>query len=189
MKKYSPNFERDYQFYLKNLDNFTFCGTLLPKHVAIHNTKGVSAKEAFYQIESNGKNAPTFEPNLLNKLLLCKASVNFQIKQWAEGRADGTLPYSEFNGDGNTLEWITKIVKHKYFWWLPNFIKKFFGIQDKEEPIAIYSESIVKRYSLPSWVILAVEKQKNKILQSSSTHDFMKHESKERILELETLLK
>lgn len=165
--KYSPNFERDYTFYLNNVDNFTFCGTLLPKHLAVYDKNGVTAKEAFYHIESSGKNKPTKEPDLLNKLLLCKASVNFQIKQWAEGRADGTLPHIEFNGDGETLEWQDVVIKHKYFWWLPNWIKNIFKIQDKKDVIPVYKKSIAKEYNLPRWVIIAVEKQRDKIIQNN----------------------
>ena len=95
-KKYSSNFERDYSFYLLNKDIFNFCGTLIPKHSAISNENGKTAKEVFYSIDSQGKNIPCKEPELLNELLLCKGGVNFQIKLWAEGRADGTLPGIEF---------------------------------------------------------------------------------------------
>lgn len=94
--KYSKNFERDYNFYLNSMGNFDFCGTLNPKFEAIPNgTK--SAKECFYFIDSEGKNYPTSEPELLNKLLLTKASVNFQIKEWAQGLADFTLPLYELS--------------------------------------------------------------------------------------------
>ena len=93
---YSVGFERDYQFYLKNLNIFNFCGTLNAKHEAIPGGD-MSAKECFYFIESQGKNFPCSEPELLNALLLTKASVNFQIKEWAQGRADGTLPLMEFS--------------------------------------------------------------------------------------------
>ena len=95
-KKYSSNFERDYSFYLLNKDIFNFCGTLIPKQSAISDENGKTAKEVFYSIDSQGKNIPCKEPELLNELLLCKGGVNFQIKLWAEGRADGTLPSIEF---------------------------------------------------------------------------------------------
>jgi len=98
-KKYSPNFERDFKFYFDNMDKFTFCGTLNPNFEAIENTNGKTAKEVFYLIDSTGKNYPTSEPELLNKLLLCKASVNFHIKMWAEGRVDCTLSYIELSED------------------------------------------------------------------------------------------
>lgn len=145
MKIFSKNFERDYNFYLKNLDEFNFCGTLNPKHSAIEDTNGLSAKECFYYIESQGKNKPCREPKLLNALLLTKASINFQIKEWAQGRADGTLRLIEFskrlisdfgiyvNEDIQTLAW------------------------ENEEPV--YYRDIETQYNLPEWVVNAVEKQ------------------------------
>lgn len=80
-KKYSKNFERDYAFYLKNIEHFNFSGTRMPRHKAIYSKDGVTAKQAFHSIESDGKNIPTKEPQLLDQLLLTKASVNFHIKQ------------------------------------------------------------------------------------------------------------
>ena len=147
---YSKNFERDYNFYLNNLDNFNFCGTLTPNHSAIPDNNGFSAKDVFYSIESNGINKPCKEPDLLNKLLLCKSSVNFQIKQWAETRAEGTLPLIEFskremakqypeipiNEEIKTLDWING------------------------EPV--YYRDIESQFNLPEWVIDAVERQKYK---------------------------
>ena len=82
--KYSKNFERDYNFYLKNRNVFNFCGGQT-KYQAIPDEKGYSAKECLLSIDSTGKNIPCCEPELLNKLLLCKASVNFNIKLWADG--------------------------------------------------------------------------------------------------------
>jgi hypothetical protein len=156
--KYSKGFERDYQFYLSNLDKFNFCGTLNPNFEAIINGE-LSAKECFFFIESQGKNYPCSEPLLLNKLLLCKAGINFQIKQWAEARQEGTLPLVEFSKNaiysyypdkykeqpdrdelervGLTLEWVN------------------------EEPI--YHRDIQTQYGLPDWVIDAVENQCTKL--------------------------
>lgn len=138
--KYSINFERDYLFYLNNINTFTFCGTLNTKHKAVFNENGKTAKEVFFMIESQGQNKPTCEPELLDKLLLCKASVNFHIKMWAEGCADGTLPDNEVFGDGlETLEWVNN------------------------EPV--YVKSLSKRYGFPDWVLTAIYKQRNKILK------------------------
>jgi hypothetical protein len=137
--KYSKNFERDYTFYLNNLDTFNFCGTLNPKHTPIPNgTK--SAKEVFFMIESHGKNEPTSEPELLEKLLLTKASVNFQIKEWAQGLSDMTLPFYELSqkkagtdlGDV-LLEW------------------------ENKEPV--YYKDIQTKYNLPDWVVTATFNQ------------------------------
>lgn len=163
-QKYSDNFERDYKFYLENISHFKFCGTLTPKFTAISDPKGKSAKEAFYLIDSTGKNYPTFESQILDDILTCKASVNFHIKQWAEGRADGTLPFSEFAGDGETLEW--KL--------------------ENDEPIPIYHKSMAIRYGFPDWVIRAVEQQKIKLIESDKTMpDWFKHAAKTKQPEAE----
>lgn len=144
--KYSTGFERDYNFYLNNLDNFNFCGTLNPKHIAISGGN-LTAKDCLYYIESEGKNKPCKEPELLNKLLLTKASINFQIKQWAEGINDGTLFLYELSQrywqslgapEMNTevLEWVNK------------------------EPV--YSKDIETLYGMPEWVVKAVDNQRKK---------------------------
>lgn len=52
---YSKNFERDFNFYSKNLSHFTFCGALAPKFKAIENSNRKTAKQVFYQIESENK--------------------------------------------------------------------------------------------------------------------------------------
>ena len=116
--KYSDKFERDYKLYLDNIGEFTFCGTLNPKHQAVFQENGKTAKQVFYEIDSQGKNSPTCEPELLDKLLLCKAGLNFQIKQWAEGRADGTLPWFDVYVSENSLQkeynfpdWVLKAVE------------------------------------------------------------------------------
>ncbi len=143
--KYSKSFNEAYNFYLANLDIFNFCGTLNPKFTAVYSPDGMSAKQAFYHIESSGMNPFCREPDLLNKLLLTKAGINFQIKQWAEGRAEGTLPLIEFcadrvpeyDGSTYTLEWVNgEPVKHK---------------------------DIKTQYVLPEWVINAVENQKRRL--------------------------
>ena len=158
-KKYSDNFERDYKFYFENIKHFNFCGTLIPKFEAIEDANGKTAKEVFYLIDSTGKNYPTCESKLLNELLTCKASVNFHIKQWAEGRADGTLPFCEFAGDGETLRW---------------------EVEEKDGvkiPIPIYGKCMAIDYGFPDWVIKAVEMQKIKLLEADKTKpDWFKHE-------------
>lgn len=142
MSKYSASFERDYDFYLSNKNKFTFCGTVTPKHKAIFDQNGKTAKQVFYLIDSCGKNQPTKEPDLLNELLLCKASINFQIKQWAEGRADGTLPLYELTGEGQVLNWLEK----------------------DGDVISVYGKSMKEEFNLPEWVIKAVENQKEKLM-------------------------
>jgi len=82
--KYSKEFERDYNFYLSNIDNFNFCGRIL-KYKITFDKNGKTAKEVFFDIDSRGKISPCSQPELLYRLILCKASVNFMIKQWADG--------------------------------------------------------------------------------------------------------
>jgi len=149
MKKYSENFERDYKFYFKNKNNFNFCGTLTPKFKAIYDVDGKSAKEVFYLIDSTGKNDFTSQPDLLNELLLCKASVNFNIKQWAEGRADGTLPLIDFSKDLIIKDKGSVDESHKILEW----------VNGK----SVQYRDMVEQYGLPYWVIEAVENQKTKI--------------------------
>ena len=136
LMKISNKAKEDFTFYLKNRKEFIFSGTLEAKHKAIKGT--ATALEAFYSIDTYGKNIGTKHPNLLNSILQTKASLNFQIKQWAQGRADGTLPLSELIGGNNvkTLHWVNGEPK--------------------------YYSSIAKKYNLPHWVIDAVEKQKIK---------------------------
>lgn len=148
--KYSKNFERDYYFYLKNIDNFDFCGTLNPKYVAIEG--GVkTAKECFYLIESEGKNIACGEPDLLNKLLLTKSAVNFQIKQWAEGIADGTLLLYEFS------QRLWNEISNK---------KHDFGdlnlVWENKEPV--YYKDIETQYGCPEWVSVAVLRYGKKMI-------------------------
>lgn len=133
--KYSKENERDFSFYFKNRKQFNFCGTLYPKYVPIYEENGVDGKQAFFSIENNGKNIPTKHPNLLSSLLLSKSSLNFNIKMWAESRADGTLPLVLFS---------KRKAKEVYD-------QEFDGPIDMEEQM-----------SLPEWVIEAVENQKSK---------------------------
>jgi hypothetical protein len=156
--KYSKSFERDYAFYLKNIDVFNFCGTLNPRFEAIGN--GIkSAKEVFYLIDSHGKNEPTVEPYLLNKLLLTKASVNFQIKQWSEARAEGVLPLSEFSKDYCYLIYPEYYKEQKQ----RDELEKLTTLEwIGGEPV--YFRDIKTQYGLPDWVIYAVESQFTKLL-------------------------
>jgi hypothetical protein len=118
--KYSIKFERDYNFYLNNINNFTFSGSL-NRTLLIDLDKGLSAKECFYKLDSTGMLFPTKEPDLLFKIFKCKESVNFQIKEWSKDRAKGYLPKIEFDEivkEYNLLDWIIKAVeqqKYKYY--------------------------------------------------------------------------
>jgi hypothetical protein len=150
----SKNNKRDIYFYLKNRNEFCFSGTLSPDFTPIYSKSGVNGLTAFISIDSQGKNIPTKHPRLLESLLLTKASVNFQIKQWAQGRADGTLPLSEFskkylfeNATSPIIEFEREaILSVKTLAWV------------NKEPV--YFNDIQEQYNLPDWVVKAVENQK-----------------------------
>lgn len=146
-KGFSPQFERDYAFYLSNKDNFTFAGSNIKIDFGIqfpgepelieknedgkdnavpftipYSSTGKSAKVCFYQLDSEGKCKPCAEPELLVEILTCKAAINLQIKTWAQSRAEYTLSKFEL------LEYI-------------------------------------EYYKAPEWVLKAIENQKLKILK------------------------
>lgn len=145
-KKFSPQFERDYDFYFSHKNRFTFSGgdakTRVqypgePEPILIdeetgekisvpfevpYSSAGQSAKKCFHDLDSRGKCKSCSEPQLLVELLNCKASINFHIKLWAEGRAE----YS------TSLQELQKMMEH---------------------------------YQAPDWVLKAVEKQKTKLLK------------------------
>lgn len=111
---YSKNFERDYNWYLKHKNEFKFCGTRIPKYTAISDNEGYSAKEVFYSIDSQGKNLKCREPELLNNLLLCKASINFHIKAlWSEGIKDGSTKAFELINEFELLDWMVESLKNQ----------------------------------------------------------------------------
>ena len=59
---------------------------------------------------------PTKEPELLNQILLCKASVNFNIKMWAEDRGKGCLGKLEFQNiikEYELLPWMVEAVENQ----------------------------------------------------------------------------
>lgn len=149
-KGFSPQFERDYTFYLSNKDNFTFAGTDVKKDYGIqfsgepepteidengiekpvpfpipYSPNGKNAKVCFFQLDSTGKCKPCSEPQLLVEILRCKASVNLQIKIWSQSRAEFTLSKFEL------LEYL-------------------------------------EHYQAPEWVFKAIENQKLKILREWS---------------------
>ena len=99
--KYSPNFERDFKWYLSMRSMFNFDGVSSyynkkGEEVVQYDKNGVDGKEAFYQWDSSGKIKPTSHPNPLHTLLKTKGSTNLHIKMYAEDRASGLLPRNEF---------------------------------------------------------------------------------------------
>jgi hypothetical protein len=90
---YSASFERDWDFYLSSVGVFGFCGKHDNDLIQKTNSHldGYSAKEAFAALDSRGKIIPCSETQLLLEVLRTKASVNWQIKQWAEMLVAGLL--------------------------------------------------------------------------------------------------
>jgi hypothetical protein len=116
--KFSKNFDRDWDWYFKYRDTFTFSGSPPKK---IEKGDKYTAKEAFYLYDSQGKLVPTKEPELLQQIFKCKESINFQIKEYAQDRAKGYLPKIEFEiikEEFELLSWMIEAVekqKYKYY--------------------------------------------------------------------------
>lgn len=117
MTRYNTNFERDYQFYLRHLEKFNFCGEKLPDWP--YDINGKLAKECFYIFDSRGVKLASSEPILVNKLIATKKAINMQIKEWASGAYDmgEAVEYylSEFN---NPPAWIAKSFREQKIKWL-----------------------------------------------------------------------
>lgn len=93
--KFSPKFNRDWDFYSNPLTQefFSFSGKpdseFLPKIKSDSN--GKTAKECFHVLDSTGKVVGCCDSVLLLSVFKTKASVNFQIKQWANMFRDGSM--------------------------------------------------------------------------------------------------
>lgn len=112
--KYSTNFERDFKWYLKirHLLNFDGAQDYFNKKgetLIQFDKDGNDGKYSFYTYDSQGKILKTKHPRLLKSLLRTKGSVNWHIKNWAAGRADGTFPGIEFDSflqEINAPQWV-----------------------------------------------------------------------------------
>lgn len=95
--RYSPSFNKDWEFYLLSKTEFTFCGKPDSEiHTKITPSKtGLTAKECFLFLDGRGEIRPCSEPELLFEVLRVKASINWQIRQWAEMLSGGVLMPSE----------------------------------------------------------------------------------------------
>lgn len=121
-KKYSSNFERDYSWYLKYKDIFTFSGSIDTK---IYIEGNNSVKECFFIYDSQGKLKGCNNNNLLKQIFKCKESINFQIKEWSIGRAEATLPKIEFDKiikEYELLPWMIEAVEKQKFKHYKNII-------------------------------------------------------------------
>jgi len=116
VKKYSKNFERDYTFYLSNVEKFGYengyVGPVIP--LPDYAPDGVSAKEAFLKFDGQGKTVPTNNPRLLRDLIAVKKSINFHIKMWCEGYADMKIEVEEYmESFDNPPEWVEKAFRQQ----------------------------------------------------------------------------
>lgn len=94
--KYSKRFNEDYNLYLRLKDIYNFAPFDVTKgKQPITNNNNYTAKEVFYYFDSQGKLFDTNELDLVLQLLICKSSINFHIKMYAQTRAEGTLSYKE----------------------------------------------------------------------------------------------
>ena len=169
-KKYSDNFNRDFNWYLKYRNIFTFTGGK-PEIQIIPNIEfdinGIDGKKAFHIYDSQGKLKPTKHPNILSSLLCTKASINLQIKQWAQGRADGTLPGIEFST--TSLKKYCEVLKKDLEGFEPTtpesvewYIKRLKDLNNLIEKNDVGKLTIEQEFELLSWMVEAVEKQKYK---------------------------
>lgn len=177
-----PEFERDYKFYFDNRQHFTFAGSDIKRLVQYpgeseptelddegnivsipfafpYSEQGKTAKDCFYKADSEGKRVPCSEPHLLVELLTCKAGVNLQIKQWAEGRADCTLclvELQEYTEHYQCPEWVLKAVENQKL----KIIKEWIQKRRWEEP-GLYYESLEQYWVECIQEIAAKDSQKN----------------------------
>ena len=137
--KNRTQFENDWQFYFTQRHHFIFSGSDIKdsykiqfpgepdikttddegKEITVpwtipYSKQGKTAKECFYKLDSEGKRLPCSEPQLLVEILNCKASINLQIKIWAQSRAEYTLPLielQEYMEHFKCPEWVLKAVE------------------------------------------------------------------------------
>lgn len=117
---YSDNFNRDWDWYSYNHKEFNFSGSQFDyprKHkMVVYDKNGVDAKEAFYNWETYGEITPTKHPRILKAILKAKASINLNIKMWAEDRGNGLLPGIEFKQMAREiplLDWMIEAVENQ----------------------------------------------------------------------------
>lgn len=110
-RRYKANFNRDYAFYSRNIDTLNFSGKYPP--IILDDPDGKSAKECFYIFDSTGVLGACSEPLLLQKLMVCKASVNLHISLWAEGVRQNVLcppELKEMMTEYSAPDWVMKAV-------------------------------------------------------------------------------
>ena len=136
-------------YFLKMRNQFTFSGGEIECEI-LYDKNGVDWFKGFRLYDERGKRKITTKhPETLHRLIKSKSSLTFQIKQWAEARAEGTLPLVEFS---------KRLTKEKYPMADTNGITTI----NWENGEPRHYDDIETMYQLPSWVINAVEAQKHK---------------------------
>lgn len=88
-------FKENWDFFLRNLDKMTFCGTgdiLTPEF----DKNGLSPEDCFYKYDSTGELDKCSDPELFRKVMIFKKSLNFHIKMWVEGYEDMLIGIDEY---------------------------------------------------------------------------------------------
>ncbi len=86
-------FERDWEFYMKNMKKFTFCGCVI--EIPKYSNDGLSAKLCFYKFDTEGLLLSCTSPQLFHDVLRCKKSIGFHIILYTEGYTDMCIGISE----------------------------------------------------------------------------------------------
>lgn len=129
VKKIKP-WELDFEFYLANSEKFVFFGSGLDERDFNDSLTGKTAKEAFKFLDSEGKVIPCKEIDILKKVITCKKSINFNIKQWSEGYPEFGEPIETYiNEFINPPAWVEKALRgsiDRYFKdvWYPRHLEK-----------------------------------------------------------------
>ena len=114
MRKYSKNFERDYDFYTKLAgEDFSFTGCTNKELLAkvTETAHGLTAKDAFFILDSTGKPVETKEFLILKDILAAKASINLHVKTWKEMVKNHLLTIDELKMDFPWFpEWVWKAI-------------------------------------------------------------------------------
>ena len=87
--KISQKARKDFEFY-KN-SSLDMIGYLVGEELPECDPRGKSALECWYSADTHGVKLPCSQPEILEKVIRTKKSVNLQIKLWAEDIANGNL--------------------------------------------------------------------------------------------------
>jgi hypothetical protein len=115
--RYSPAFNRDWDFYYNQRHQFTFAGCNIEIQYNFESSEqGKTAKECFFYLDSQGKKFSCSEFKLLIEILTCKAALNLQIEIWSQSRAEGTLPLfelQEYMEYFQCPDWVLKAIENQ----------------------------------------------------------------------------